>query len=179
MKAVKGSSFSRLAHDGFACALSLALALAPVPGCRKQSAEPRPTTITVAEAADRAARARAALRGLEPKLATAGAAMAGLHREFDPLPPGLPGFGPTRSKFYATAEGVGMLGAKLPWLSARIDSAEKARDGAALSSLSLDIERVDAQLGRVERLAVELLHEVQPFKSVAEEPFGPPPAKCE
>jgi hypothetical protein len=116
-----------------------------------------------------AAAARQSLAGLEPLLSVLNTQFVELHRDFDPLSPGLPGFGETRGKFYASAEGLGMLNAKLAWLSGRVDAAVQAGDQASLDETSRDIAHTFEEVRRVERAALELRHEVLPFKGKADE----------
>lgn len=116
-----------------------------------------------------AAAARQGLEGLKAPLDALNERFRALHQEFDPLPPGLPGFGETRAKFYSAAIGVGTMGSKLPWLSSRIEAAVKAGDRAELEEISKSIARTHDEIRRADRIALELLHQVRPFEKLAEE----------
>src|SRR6186713_931046 len=107
-------------------------------GCRKETATKahKPAVTNPAELQRSAAQAKQALEGLKPQLSALNTTLAELHQQYDPLPAGLPGFGETRGKFYATAEGLGMMNASLPWLSERIDAAVKSGDGEALAAIA-------------------------------------------
>src|SRR5262245_9559005 len=51
---------------------------------------------------------RKSLEGLKPKLEALNVKFAALHKQIDPLPPNLPGFGDVRTKFYNTDIGMGV-----------------------------------------------------------------------
>lgn len=158
-----------LAESRWAIArISMLLALGLLPACHKGSAD-KASASHPAQLKRSAESAKKALAELEPPLNALRATFAALHQQFDPLPPGLPGFGETRAKFYTTAEGLGMMSTKVPWLSGRIDAAEKAGDRAALQEISRDIAHTHEEIRQVDRIALELLHEVQPFKKLAAE----------
>lgn len=152
-------------------ALLLLGASGSVAACAKGSTEKATKEVAVsdAELQQSAAAARQALDALKPAFSAQSAKIAALHREFDPLPPGLPGFGETRSQFYTTSIAWGALSAKLPWLSSRIDAAVQARSRAELGEVSKEIAETQAQLRRVDEITAELLRRVQPFKKQAAE----------
>jgi hypothetical protein len=137
--------------------------------CHKGRSEKtsKPAVSSPAELQRSADAAKQALATTEPRLSELRAKFAALHREFDPLPPGLPGFGETRGRFYATAIGFGTLSAKLPWLSGRIDSALKSGKRAELEEIAKDIAHMREEMAQVDRIAGELSHQVQPFKKLA------------
>jgi hypothetical protein len=139
--------------------------------CRKETAGKanKPAVTNPAELQRSAARAKLALEGLKPQLSALNTTLAELHQLYDPLPPGLPGFGETRGKFYATAEGLGMMNASLPWLSDRIDAAVKSGDGEALTAIASDINHKYDEVRQVDRITLELRHEVLPFKNKVED----------
>lgn len=140
-------------------------------GCRKHtpSKPSKPAATNPAELQLGAARARQALEGLKPQLSTLNTTLKELHQLYDPLPPGLPGFGETRGKFYATAEGVGMMNASVPWLASRIDAAVASGNGAELAAITNDISQKVAEIHEVDRITLELRHEVLPFKNKVED----------
>ena len=146
--------------------VGLLLALALSAGCRTRDAQ-KPKPASPAEVKRRADSARQSLDGLKPLFAAQNTKFAELHREFDPLPPGLPGFGETRGSFYAADEGLGRLNTKLIWLSGRIDTAVQAGDVAELERVSHDIERTSVDIQKVDRLGLELAEQVRPFQQEA------------
>jgi hypothetical protein len=149
--------------------LTLLLAFGPLVACHKDKPQPAKAAVkSPAEIKKLADSARQSLAKLEPPLAAMKARFEDLHKEFDPLPPGLNGFGETRSEFYAAAEGLGMLSAQLTSLSGRVDAAVKAGDSAALDQINKDIDRTYAQVAKVDRISIELFHRVQPFKKAHE-----------
>jgi len=131
------------------------------------------------ELARKAEAAKQSLEGLKPQLSALNATLAELHREFDPLPPGLPGFGETRGKFYTTAEGLGTMNASLSWLSGRIDSAVKSGNGAELDAISKDITQKYDEVRHVDRITLELREEVRPFKTKVEDSLVSGKSSCE
>lgn len=150
--------------------LALALAATPLSACSKKKPQEssKVTAKSPAEVQKLAESARKSLDGLKAPIETLRARIQELHKEFDPLPPGLPGFGETRSDFYTTADGVGMLHTKLGLLSSRLDAASKAGDASALEELSKEIEQTYRDVTSADRISVELIHRVQPFKKALE-----------
>lgn len=152
--------------------LPLLAATAALPACRKKSpATNKPPAAQVASPAELAHDAEVAkqsLQGLKPLVSALNQQFEELHQKYDTLPPALPGFGETRGKFYATAEGLGTMNAKLVWLSGRIDSALKAGDRAALAETSQDIAHTYDEVRQVDRITAELVREMPPFLQQAE-----------
>jgi hypothetical protein len=148
--------------------LLLWLALASASACRKHdTAKPEPKPADPVALKREADAARQSLDGLRPLLAVQNAKFAELHRQFDPLPPGLAGFGETRGTFYGVDEGLGRLNTKLSWLSGRIDAAVQAGNLAELQEISKDITRTSADIQKVDRLGLELAEQVRPFQQEA------------
>lgn len=146
--------------------ISLLLLLGALGACRK---EPKPVPLTATEVEQRTQTARHELEELRPQFAALREKFTALHREFDPLPPGLPSFGETRGKFYATDIGLGTLSAKLPWLEGRIQMANASKSAAEFREISREIAHTKDELRQVDLIALELTHEVQPFKHATEE----------
>ena len=159
----------------------LLLTVGALGACRKEP--PHKAKVVVVKSAAELERdanaARQALAGLTPLVQTLNDKVATLRQQFDPLPPGLPGFGETRARFYATAEGIGRMNAKLPWLSDRIDAARKAGDSAELGEISKDIAHSYDEVRTVERIATELGRDVEPFKHVVEDAVATGKSSCE
>jgi hypothetical protein len=147
------------------------LSACAVVACRKDKTETAPPTALAdpTQVHGRANEARQSLKALDPAFAGLSQKLSALHREFDPLPPGLPNFGETRSRFYALSVALGALTAKPSWLSGRIESAVEARDLAELSAISREIMETQTQLQQADVRAAELLLQVQPFKKAAAE----------
>ncbi len=152
--------------------LTLALAAAPLVGCRKDKPQDKSAQAvkpkTPAERKQIAESAKRSLDGLNAPMAELRARIAELHKEFDPLPPGLPEFGETRSEFYTTAEGVGMMNQKLIWLQQRLDAALKASDDVELEAVSKDIDKTYQEVKTADQISIALIHKVQPFKKALE-----------
>ena len=109
------------------------------------------------------------LEGLKPQLANLGEKYKALHVMFDTLPPDMPDFSPIREKFNGADEGVGRMNAKVAWLTARIDAASKASDGAELEEIKQSIANTYNDVPEASKVALELMHEVAPFTRLAEE----------
>jgi hypothetical protein len=153
-------------------AISLALlSTSALVSCRKDKTESDQATALAdpARVQRRAGEVRQSLKTLEPAFAALNQKLGALHREFDPLPPGLPDFGETRSRFYTLSIALGAMSAKPSWLAGRIEAAVMARDLAELSAISKEITETQAQLQQADARAAELLVQVQPFKKAATE----------
>lgn len=145
--------------------------------CHKGSSE-KAAVKNDAELKRTADAARHSLDGLKPALAELDKKYRALHAEFDDLPPDLPDFGETRSKFYAAAEGVGMMSAKIPWLANRLDAALKAGDSAKLAQVSKEITDTYDEVRRADQINMELVHQVLPFKRLHQEIQERTKAEC-
>jgi hypothetical protein len=155
----------------FVSMLSLALAAGALAGCRKDKPQDKSAQAakkSPAELKKLADSAKQSLEGLSAPVAALRTRIAELHKEFDPLPPGLPEFGETRSEFYTTAEGVGMMSQKLLWMSQRLDAAIKAGDGVELEAVSKDIDKTYQEVKTADQISIALIHKVQPFKKALE-----------
>ena len=62
-----------------------------------------------------------------------------------------------------------MMSAKIPWLSGRLDEAVKAGNGAELDQISKDVARTYDDIKVVDRISMELLHEIVPFTKKMED----------
>jgi hypothetical protein len=155
----------------------ISCAVSSLAACRKNKAQDEQSSKAAAAAAAKkdpafkrsADEAKKSLEKFKAPLDDLNQRFAALHQHFDALPPDLPGFGDTRSRFYTASVGLGQLGAKIPWLAGRIDAAVKEGDRAELQRITADIAGTTDGIKQVERASVELLHQVMPFKKVAEE----------
>jgi uncharacterized coiled-coil DUF342 family protein len=152
--------------------LTVALAAGQLAACRRDKPQDKSSAATVkkspAELKQLADAAKTSLQGLDAPVAALRQRIQELHKEFDPLPPGLPEFGETRSEFYTTAEGVGMMSAKLRWLAQRLDAALQAGDAVELESVSKDIDKTYQEVKTADQISIGLIHKVQPFKKALE-----------
>jgi hypothetical protein len=159
-------------RSGLVPLLTLALAATGLSACNRSKPQEKSTTAAVkkspAELKQLADTAKEGLNGLEGPLTSLQERITELHKEFDPLPPGLIGFGETRSEFYSLSEGVGTLQAKVRWLSGRLDSATKAGDATELEQLTKDIGKTYDEVAEAARMSIALVHKVQPFKTARE-----------
>ncbi len=122
-----------------------------------------------AEIKKKAEAARKSLDGLKAPLSALDKKFADLRREFDKLPPDLPGFGETRGKFYAASIAQGATSTSVSWLSGRIDSAVKSQNGAELEAVSKDVARTYEGIRKADGVVSQLSVEVQPFTKKLEE----------
>jgi hypothetical protein len=135
-----------------------------LPACHKDKAQGEKKTTGIPGANS----ARQSLEGLKPKLSALNTKFAALHKQIDPLPPNLPGFGDVRAKFYNTDIGLGVMGPKLSWLSGRLDAAQKSGNREELQQVTKDIEHTHEELAQIDRIALEVLHQALPFQRMAE-----------
>lgn len=142
--------------------LTLVVGALPSAGCRKKAAE-----ANKAQVALNGDSAKQSLAALKPKLDALTAKFADLHKQIDPLPPDLPGFGEVRAKFYNTDIGMGVMGPKLTWLSERLDAALKSGNSDELKQVTADITRTHDELAQIDRIALEVLHQALPFQRMA------------
>jgi hypothetical protein len=178
MNRIEGGRVLRLR---MAQVLLLSCAVGPLGACHKD--QPQKAKVVVVKNSAELKRdtetARRALAGLKPLVEALNGKVATLRRQFDPLPPGLPGFGETRGRFYAVAEGVGRMNAKVSWLSGRIDAALKAGDSAELGEVAKDIAHAYAEVRQVDQIVADLGRDVEPFKHVVEDALVTGKASCE
>jgi outer membrane protein OmpA-like peptidoglycan-associated protein len=138
---------------------------APLEACRKNKPDEanKPAMALDGEATKKS------LEGLEPQLNELLTKFAALHKQYDPLPASLPGFGDVRSKFYATGEALGRVSAKIAWLSDRLDAALKSGDREELRQVSKDIAKTHDEIRQIDKVTVELVHQVLPFQRMMKE----------
>jgi len=152
--------------------------------CHKEAPPPpKPAVVVVkkspAELKQLADSATESLEGLKAPLASLTEKFKALHLKFDPLPQDLPDFEPTRGKFNSADEGLGRLNAKVVWMTAKLDAAVKAGDGAELEEISKSIASTYDDLPQVNQVAMELLHEVMPFTRMADQYEANKRAMCD
>jgi hypothetical protein len=138
-------------------------------GCRKDRADANAGQANADDASSVVAGPNAdsvkeSLEALRPRVSAMNANFTSLHKQFDPLPPNLPGFGDVRVKFYATDEGMGIVGSKLTLLSDRLDAALKSGNREELQKVSKDIATTNGEIDEIDRIRVELMHQVSPFE---------------
>ncbi len=142
--------------------LSILLLGAPLAGCRKDRADAGNKT----GAAGSTDAVKQSLEALKAPLNALNTKFADLHKQFDPLPPNLPGIEEVRGKFYATDEGLGRIVAKIDWLAHRLEAARKSGNRQELDEVSKDIAQTQEELRQIDRIALELVHQVLPFQKM-------------
>jgi outer membrane protein OmpA-like peptidoglycan-associated protein len=152
--------------------MSLAAGSGSLVGCHRDKTDegnPNAATATTGAANDAGPApteesVRQSLEGLKPRVSAMSATYTALHKQFDPLPSNLPGFSEVRTKFYNTDEGMGIVGAKVQWLSGRLDSAVKSGNREELQKVAKDVASTYDDIDEIDRIAIELKHEVWPFE---------------
>ncbi len=140
-----------------------------VVGCHKAE----PNKPDHADAAPNAAAAKQSLDGLKPKLSELNANFSDLRKQVEAIPANFPEFGDVRAKFYSSVEALGAMGAKLNWLSDRLDTAVREGKPDALATVSEDIAHTYEELQQAERTRIELVHALSPFSQQAQAAAAP------
>jgi hypothetical protein len=128
-------------------------------------AEAKKSAVELQRSADEA---RQALQKLEAPLADLNGKYDTLHKEYSALPADLPGFADSRAQFFTAYVTLGQLSTKRIVLLSRIDEAVKSGDRAEFDAINRDIATIPAEIGIMDKLALESLHKVLPLKKAAE-----------
>ncbi|HVT09295.1 MAG TPA: hypothetical protein VHO67_17665 [Polyangia bacterium] len=94
---------------------------------------------------------------------------ADLGRDVEGLPADLPGYPQLRAAFYAGEEARGVTDARLTLLSDRLDAAVASGRAANLRQLGKEIEQAQGQAREIDRLYLQLLHQVLAFQRAAQQ----------
>ncbi len=149
--------------------LLLAFGAASVGGCRKNKPPEKGSEPAQDEVASNGDAIKERIEGLRPGITALNAKFAALHKQFDPLPPNLPGFGDVRAKFYGTDEGLGRMGVKIAWLTGRLDAALESGNREELEQVAKDVNQTYDEIKEIDKIALELVHEVAPFERMMKE----------
>lgn len=143
-------------------------AASSITACHKRQPDP-PAVVkkTPAEMQALSDTAKKSLDGLNPLLAERNAKFAELRPQFEALPPDLPEFGLTRGKFFGVQEALGRMNSEVPWLQGRIDTAVKSGDSTDLDDVSKAIQRAYDDMPEIDKVYLELIHELPPFQREA------------
>jgi outer membrane protein OmpA-like peptidoglycan-associated protein len=104
---------------------------------------------------------------LQPRLAELKTALGGLREEVEEIATKVPGGAELRAKYFNADEVVGVLDAKMKWLSGRIESAKRDLTRAEVVTLRDAIARTGDDMGQVSNVVVELTHERARLQRVA------------
>lgn len=96
---------------------------------------------------------------LWPRLAALKASLSGLREEVEDLAAKVPGGAELRSKYFNADEVVGVLDAKMKWLSGEIESAKHDLKRTEVVTLRDAIAKTGDDIGQVSSVIVELAHE--------------------
>jgi outer membrane protein OmpA-like peptidoglycan-associated protein len=128
--------------------VSLAVCLCTV-GCNQEKKRHEQSLTEITQSYDR----------LQPRLTALKTALGNLRRDVEDLAATAPGGAEWRSKYFAADEVLGVLDAKMKWLSAEIASARKDLGRDQVSFLREAMAATAGELGQADKVAVELLHE--------------------
>jgi outer membrane protein OmpA-like peptidoglycan-associated protein len=104
---------------------------------------------------------------LHPKLAELKAALHGLHEDVETLAARVPAGADMRSRYFNADEVLGVLDAKLKWLSGEIENARRDLKKDQVVSLRVAIAQTANDMGQVNKVIVELTHERGRLQQVA------------
>jgi outer membrane protein OmpA-like peptidoglycan-associated protein len=95
---------------------------------------------------------------LQPKLTDLRTRLAGLRMEIEHLATEVPGGAELRAKYFGADEVLGVLDAKVKWLSGEIESAKHDPKKTRLVSLLKEIRKTKHDIWQVSDVALELVH---------------------
>jgi len=104
---------------------------------------------------------------LHPKLTELKATLRGLHKDVEDLATKVPGGSDMRSKYFNADEVLGVLDAKMKWLSGEIEAARRDLKKDQVVSLRLAVAQTADDMGQVNKVVVELMHERGRLRRVA------------
>jgi hypothetical protein len=111
-----------------------------------------------------AAAVKQSLDGLQGQLGDLKTRFLALRKQVDGMPSDLPGFAEVRAKFYGLEEGRGIIDAKMTLLSSRLGSALSSGKDEELQQISKDVAQTYDEIREIDKLHVELLHQVMAFQ---------------
>ena len=136
--------------------LSLAFALVGS-GCNRESKE----------VAQLRAETVLSLGQLEPKLADLEVALKGLRRAVEDVATRAPGGAELRAKYYNADEVVGVLNARMKWLSSELEAAKRSPKREQVVKLREAVVHTFGDLGQVSNVLADLMHESARLARVA------------
>jgi hypothetical protein len=143
-----------------AVSLALAAPAAPLAGCHAQpsgEAEAAPNRDSIKRSYDE----------LKPRLVLLKTMFSGLRKQFEALPEDLPGLDETRAKLLSAEEVLGVTGGRVTWLSGELDSALQTGKNAQLEQVSKQIADTSDEMRQLDRVGLELTHQLLPFERMA------------
>jgi kynurenine formamidase len=152
---------SRLRVVAFSwAALALLATSAPLAGCHKRPAgetEAAPSKDSIKQSYDE----------LKPQLVLLRTMFSGLRQRFEALPEDLPGLDETRAKLLSAEEVLGVTGGRVTWLSGELDSALQTGKNEPLQQISKQIADTSNEMRQLDRVGLELTHQLLPFEQMA------------
>ena len=136
--------------------------------CNTKSKADAAAKQSAAELKSSADAARQALQKFEAPIVELNAKYDTLHKEYSVLPADLPGFEDTRAQFFTAYVTLGQFSTKPVVLLQRIAAAQKSGDRAEFEAINRDIATIPAEIGILDKMALESLHKVIPLKKAAE-----------
>ena len=104
---------------------------------------------------------------LQPKLTQLKTRLGELRGDVEELAAKVPGGPELRAKYFSAEEVLGVLDAKMRWLSGEIESARRDLERARVDSLRNAIKQTNDDIRQVSDVAVELTHEEARLKQLA------------
>ena len=127
----------------------------------------RKTTDAAREPAPDGDAVKRSLAALQTQLGELKTRFTGLRKQFETIPPDLPGFREARAKFYATEEARGIMDAKVTLLSNRLDAALSSGKRDDLRQVAKEIGDTYGEVGQINELYVTSLHQVMALQRMA------------
>jgi len=140
--------------------LALLVATAPLVGCHKQPADE-------AEVAPNKDSIKQSYDELKPQLVLLRTMFSGLRQQLEALPEDLPGLDETRAKLFSAEEVLGVTGGRVTWLSGELDSAMQTGRNEQLQRISKQIADTGDEMRQLDRVGLELTHQLLPFERMA------------
>ncbi|WP_437676910.1 OmpA family protein [Sorangium sp. So ce131] len=140
--------------------IGLQLGAGSLVGCRKDS----PEKTEVAPSKDSV---KQSYEGLKTQFSGLTTKFADMRKQIEALPPDLPGLGEVRGKLFTAEEVLGVTGAKLTWLSGRLDAALQAEKGDELQQVSKEIAETADEIRQIDRVSLEVSHQLLPLERTA------------
>ena len=118
-------------------------------GCNRERRETEQLLTEAAQSYDR----------LQPRLTELKAALGEMHKDVEDIAAKVPGGAEWRAKYFNADEVVGVLDAKMKWLSGRFESAKHDLKRVEVDGLRDAIAKTEDDMRQVNNVTVELTHE--------------------
>jgi hypothetical protein len=106
-----------------------------------------------------AAPAIASYEGLRPELTWLQGTLSSVHKAFDEVPEGVPGASEVRLKLFQAEEVLGVVDARVTWLSGELETAKKSGSKEQIARVTDEIAATAGDMRQVRDVSVELAHQ--------------------